>query len=298
MLRFTCVARAAPVARALFAFRPALSAAPDAMRLWALTPVMLAAPAAALPAMMVAATRAYNSFGRSERGVQRKSFEEREAARIPKTREQKRESEARALDAERYVDAELPDLCKAETEKVVEKAAQIVRRLLHPDQALFDVTVDIAGQQKPLAQLATIVKASAREFDVVPNSGGFLSPILLRLSRYDSSLNARKMDNKVRLTVPQMTRNKRLAAADSIKELTAKSHKHFQLLRREAIARIDELALSDDVTRTRKAECEEIIKAEEASLAAAIDEQVQAVQQAASNADEDDENGAAPTGSV
>lgn len=219
----------------------------------------------------------FHGYGRSERGKPRISYEERLAKRTPKTREQKQEAEARMLEAEKYVDTDLPDMCAAEQEKILKKAEHAVQRLLHPIQALFDVPVDISGQMKPLSQLATIVKVDARDYDVVPNSNSFTSPILLRISRYDSALNAHKTGEKIRVTVPQMTRAKRVAVADHVKDLGAKTKKHFQVVRRHAINHIEDLKLDQNTEEVRKQECEEIIKNCETDLEVKLEELAQSV---------------------
>jgi ribosome recycling factor len=236
--------------------------------------------------LLFSSLRLSHGFGGSEKGKPRISYEERMAKRIPKTREQKKEAEARLLEAEKYVDTELPDICTLEKEKILKKAEHSVQRLLHPIQALFDVPVEVNGQQKPLSQLATIVKVDARDYDIVPNSNAFTSPILLRISRYDSALNAHKTGEKIRVTVPQMTRSKRVAVAEHVKDLGTKTKKHFQLVRRHAINHIEDLKINDNTADVRKQECEEIIKTCEAELEEKLEELAQSVLM---QTDEDDD---------
>lgn len=228
-------------------------------------------------------------YGKGERGTTRLSYEERIARRTPKTREQKQEAEQRMLEAEQYVDSELPDICQADQEKILAKAEHAVQKLFHPAQALFDVLVEMHGQQKPLSQLATIVKVSAREYDIVPNNHAFTSPILVRIPRYDNSLNAHKVGDKIRVTMPQMTRTKRVAVADYINDLGTKTKKHYMTVRRNAINHIDELGINDDAAAIRKEECEQIVKNCEDELEKKLEELSQSVLLAQD--DEDDADG-------
>ena len=227
-------------------------------------------------------------FGKAQRGHQRLSYEEKMARRMPKSKEEKRDAEKRQLESENYIDVELPDGCAADQERIVGKAEAQLKKLLHPAQALFDVEVEIHGQKKPLSQLATIVKVAGREYEIVPNNSAFTSPILIRLPRYDSALNAHKEGDKIKVTMPQMTRAKRVAVADYIKDLASKTKPHFQAVRRNAINFIEDLSLPEDVTRMRSGEAEEIVKKCEADLVKQLEDMAQEVLLAGNDEDEND----------
>lgn len=230
----------------------------------------------------------HHGYGKSERGHTRLSFEEKLARKSGKAREDRRDTEKRQLESENYIDVELPDICAADQEKILAKAEAQTRKLLHPAQALFEVEVEIHGQMKPLSQLATIVKVAGREYEIIPNNSAFTSPILLRLPRYDSALNAHKEGDKIRVTMPQMTRAKRVAVADFIKDLGTKCKVHYQGVRRNAINFINDLQLAEDVTRVRTGEAEEIVKNCEKDLVKKLEEMAQEVLMAGNDEEEGD----------
>lgn len=236
----------------------------------------LAACSAALP---VAGLRFHGyGYGKSQRGGPRLSFEERLARRQGKTREQKQELEARNLAGEQYIDTELPDICTSEVEKVRGKAQEAVKRVFSPVSALHDVQVDVGGQMRPLSQLATIVKATPREYDIVASSSAFTSSIMQRLPRYDASLAPHKVDNtKVRVTIQPMTRARRENVAHHLRELGTRAHKQWQLIRRSAINHIEELHLNEDTEQLRKEESEAIVQKAQAELDKEIEDLAQEV---------------------
>lgn len=161
----------------------------------------------------------------------RLSFEERAERRIPKTKEQKRAKEQIALEADQFVTSEFPDTLERLFEKSDERCMILSMKVLNMAKAIERLEIEAPGaggggapssssgankKMLVLLQVANVVKVKANEIEIVPMQAALSSTILQRVSRFDSTLQVSKDQQKIRVVIPPMTTARRDRAAAEI----------------------------------------------------------------------------------
>jgi ribosome recycling factor len=150
----------------------------------------------------------------------------------------------------------------------------IVQKLLHPTAAIEALQVEVSGAKKPILQLATIVKASARSIEIIPKSSAFATPILVRLTKHDKALAPRKEDAKITLTLPPLTRQRRAHAQEEIKAIQTDLANRMRLLRKHALLHVQELGLGEDALRALALDVEARIEQGQSTIAQRMTDQI------------------------
>lgn len=138
------------------------------------------------------------NFGGKERGgsQQRLTQDERRKRLAGKSPDEKRAA-AEALEAaERFVAEEFPDDLASLIDKKQSQAQAVLTKLTNPVLALERVEVDVNGAKRPLMQLATVLKLSAKELSVTPHDPAHITHVRRRSStRRDTNVHAAERAN-------------------------------------------------------------------------------------------------------
>ena len=184
-------------------------------------------------------------FGKSNHGEKsRLTQEERRKRRMGKTADEKRAAQQAIEDAEQYVSVEFPDAVDAAIDDKLDVAKAALLKLQNPILALEKVVFDVGGAKRPVVQLGSIVRVNAKELLLTPHDHAHQALLIGKLARYDTTLLPTKNEDKIKLTVQPVTRDRREETAAFINETLGELKKRAGLLRRTGVNTISDLKLA------------------------------------------------------
>uniref|UniRef100_A0A7S1QF81 Ribosome recycling factor domain-containing protein n=1 Tax=Neobodo designis TaxID=312471 RepID=A0A7S1QF81_NEODS len=202
-----------------------------------------AAPQAFCVPMASASVRHGFGFGKSSKGEKSRLTQEERRKRRMKSPDEKRATQEAIEAAENFAEREFPEDVDAVVEDKLQIAKDALLKLQNPVLALEKVTFEVGGAKRPLVQLGSIVRLSPKELLLTPHDHAHQTLLISKLARYDSALNPTKHEDKVKLTVQHVTRERREETAAFIHGALAELQKRAQLLRRHGVNTIDDLKL-------------------------------------------------------
>lgn len=253
----------------------------------------LAVPSATAPLAATAFTvalRAAHNRRANDRGVKPKalSFEARAARLAGRTPEEKLGEREREDQAAALINMELPDDLQALQDKYVDEAKALLVKMANPAVALERLTIDVApGVSRPLLQLATVTKTSAKTLQLAPHDKTRISLLMQRLVRHDHSLVPSRVGDKISVTIEPVTREKRERCVAEITELIDDYRAKLKAHQSAATHALAELKLRDInlMTQYKNALIDTVRTATEDALAALQDIQDEAMATEDDNSD-------------
>lgn len=203
----------------------------------------------------------------------RMSFQELSDRRSGKYREKRAETGALAGEAEQYVTMEYEDELRGEGEKLISKAMMAALRLTNPAAALEKLDVDIGNnQRKSLVQMAQVVRQGAQEIYIIPLSSAHSSALLQRLSRVDRSYSVSKEDQKIKVVVPPMSRERREGTIAEVHNVESEIPLRVKAVRVRAVRYLQQLGLPDAVLQAHIRDVDDRTKHVEEEIVASVRE--------------------------
>lgn len=200
--------------------------------------------------------------GGKTHGTRRVGFDERQAKRVRPSREEKQSKEQLRSELESYTTSEFQRECDDIFDAIEVRVKNATLKITNPVMALERIKIDLgptgggaatagapAANHRPLIQLASLVKISRNQIEVHALSAQHTTLLMQRLTRYDPSLQPTKIsDGKIRITLVQVTRERRERIAQDIARLQHDFIARMKIQRNHAIAYIADFALEQDTT--------------------------------------------------
>jgi ribosome recycling factor len=124
---------------------------------------------------------------------------------------------------------------------------------------LEDLPVDYYGTKTPLKQMASVTTPEPRAFLVQPWDKGSLQDVVKAIQTSDLGLNPSTEGEKIRILLPPLTEETRLAMVKTVKEKSEEAKIAIRNLREEEIEKLEAEGLSEDVVEKSKQEIQESV---------------------------------------
>lgn len=186
---------------------------------------------------------------KGDRGESRRlTFEERAERRMGKTREQKESREQLMQEAQTMVSEDFPEELESIYAKTFEKANISAMKVLNMAKCLELLEVEMAGGHNVLlTKVAQVVKTNNTTIEIAPNSPSFATPILQRVSRFDSGLQVSKEGTKIKVVMVPITTARRDKTGVEISNLVAQFRQRVKESRTNAVKVLQDAGLEEGV---------------------------------------------------
>ncbi|EPY31982.1 ribosome recycling factor [Strigomonas culicis] len=153
---------------------------------------------------------------------------------------------------------------------LAERASTAAMKVLNMAKCLelLDVDVNPGARQQPgaaqnkilLTKVAQVVKTGPATIEITPTSASFATPILQRISRFDSSLQVGKEQNTIKVSLPPVTTAQRDRAAEEVRHLIAVLRQKCKASRHNATRVLQESGLEDGLRQELGSQMDETVK--------------------------------------
>ncbi|ESL09235.1 hypothetical protein TRSC58_03048 [Trypanosoma rangeli SC58] len=193
---------------------------------------------------------------RGDRGESRRlTFEERAERRTGKSRELKMVRNNLLQEAEQVIQADVPDELEHIFMQHFERANVCAMKVLNMAKCLELLEVDVGGGRKVLlTKVAQVVKTSNSTVEIVPHNASFASPILHRVTRFDTTLHVTKEQQKIKVVIPPVTTGRRDKAVAEIQQVIAAFKQKTKQVRTHATKALQDAGIDEDALRQLNAE--------------------------------------------
>lgn len=154
---------------------------------------------------------------------------------------------------------------EARMEKAVEATAKdfsSIRTGRASPSLLDNIQIDYYGTKSPIKQVATITTPEPRLLVIQPWDKTIIKEIEKAITRSDLGLNPNSDKNVIRLTIPELTEERRQSLAKHVRKLAEDGRNAIRNIRRDANNSIKKLEksseISEDESRMRQDEIQEI----------------------------------------
>lgn len=201
--------------------------------------------------MFSATAAALKDIRKGDRGDSRRlTFEERSERRMGKSREQKETKEALIQEAQLMVNEDFPQDLETLYEQTFEKANVSAMKVLNTAKCLELLEVEMSGGHTVmLTKVAQVVKVDSATIEVAPSNNTFATPILQRISRFDTTLQVSKEGLKIKVVIPPMTTARRDKTGAEIASLTTQFRNRIKQLRTNAGKSLQDCGLDEGVLK-------------------------------------------------
>lgn len=182
-----------------------------------------------------------------DRGESRRlTYEERSERRMGKTKEQKASKEQLVQEAQTMVNEDFPDELEGIFTRVAERANVSAMKVLNMAKCLELLDVEVSGGHSVmLIKVAEVVKTGPHTIEISAKNTIFASPILQRISRFDSTLQVSKDGPKIKVSLPTLTTAQRDKTASDIAGLVHTFRQRVKQSRTNAGRTLQDCGLDD-----------------------------------------------------
>lgn len=143
---------------------------------------------------------------------------------------------------------DFPEELEAIFAKTSERANICAMKVLNMAKCLELLEVEVAGGHTVLlTKVAQVVKTSNNTITITPNSHSFATPILQKVSRFDTTLQVSKEGPKLKAIMPPITTARRDKAASEITALVSQFRQRTRQARTSAGKTIQDAGIDEGV---------------------------------------------------